>query len=526
MRLEIDETRLGLLFPAHIIVDRDLVVRHCGPSLARQMVALTPGQFLLDHFHWMGGGGPEAIADLAADGRAIQLNSLCGRVRLTGSVLAIEQGYLCALRNVPSEFLLGGNDLQMSDFSPDDPAVAGMMLVGLQKAMLDESREVTLELARERQRSLGLLERLSRLSGFMAHDFNNFLSIIRLNCDRLAKELGDQPKQGRLVGIIRETALRGSEITRSLMTLSRQRNDSRLPIVVDDLIRENLAFFRTVTGAKVDVEIHLGAGDREVEVSRVGILNSLINLLINARDAMPHGGTVSIATAIRDAMLELPGDPQPPQMRSYLAVEVADTGAGMTEEALSHAFEPLFSTKTQGNGIGLASVLEFAREMGGDACLDSRPGHGARIYIYLPTMDDSIVLPAEIPLQPPAPVSTDEARILLVEDEPYALEALTEMLEAEGYAVTPCASCAEAAAALEKQTFRILLSDIILPGESGPAFARKACEALPQLKVILMSGYVPEAEELHADWMFIRKPMDTQVLLTMLQASLKAETHA
>jgi nitrogen-specific signal transduction histidine kinase len=395
------------------------------------------------------------------------------------------------------------------------------MLVGMQRAMIEDSRSVAMELAYERQRSFDLLDRISRVAGFMAHDFNNFLSIIKLNCERLSREMELDPRVQRLVAIIRDTAIRGSDITRSLMTLSRQRSDSCVSITIDSLIRENLAFFKTVVGSKLELQIHLDAGDPAVLVSRVGILNSLVNLLINARDAMADGGAITISTGLRRALLDIPGSKAPAVMQDYVAIEVADTGAGMSHDVLSKAFEPLFSTKAHGNGIGLASVLEFAREMGGDACLDSSLGKGARIYIYLPVSDGAApdAASANVPIAHRHAAFGAKA-VLLVEDEPYALEALSEMLEAEGLAVTACGSAAQAQAALAHGQYRVLLTDIIMPGESGANLARQACAQQPGLKVILMSGYVPDAEELQADWQFIRKPMDTQMLLEMIHAAL------
>lgn len=522
MRVDLSLERLEKLFPGFIIIDAEYHLRAFGPSLARQVPAMQVGALMSDHFRGVRPMGAGTLAEMAESGDLLQVMSHDGRVRLSGSVLRGDGDWLLALRNVPSDFTMDSHDLQISDFGHDDPVVAGLMLFALQRAMLEDSQEIALNLARERQRSMDLLERISRISGFMAHDFNNFLSIIRLNADRIASAAGSDSRINRLAGIIREMTDRGSDITRSLMTLSRQRHDSRLPLQVDQLLSDNAAFFQTLVGGGVVLEFDLSAGEAIVEVSRVGLLNCVINLLLNARDAMPDGGAVLIATGLRRA--PMPGAPDS-ELTDCIAIVVTDTGHGMAADVLARAFEPLFSTKAHGNGLGLASVIEFAHEMGGDACIDSAPGEGTTVYLYIPVAAAaSCQAPASIPGHDHARADKDKPAVIVVEDEPYALEALTELLEAFDLQVLPCVSVAEAKAALTSATnVRLLLSDILLGAESGVDLARSACDAVPDLRVILMSGYVPESETIRADWQFVRKPMDTSLLTDMIGRALAAD---
>lgn len=535
IRVDIDETRLGRLFPAFLLVDAAGTILSTGPALRRHMPELALAARLAEQFRIEAGDGTVPLAALADSGQLVQLVALQSGMRLSGSVIALDRGYLFAMRYVPSQFALGAENLQMSDFGPDDPMVPGLLLVGLQKALLEESRSIAAELSRERQRSLELLERISRTAGFMAHDFNNFLSIIRLNADRIDNDGsgGDGPasRNRRLAGIISETAERASEITRSLMTLSRQRFDSRLPLDVDGLISENAAFFRTLLGPANALDLALDAAGARVEASRVALLNSVMNLLINARDAMPDGGRVSISTGIRQAQLAPHGRPADPSPRDYLAILISDTGTGMTPEVLDRAFEALFSTKPHGNGIGLASVLDFARDMGGEACIDSLPGEGTRLFIYLPVMVQPVACAAAGAPASATPATTGGAaggrpRVLLVEDEPYALEALAEMLEDEGLAVQGCANADEGRAALGEGRFDLLLTDIVLPGDSGLVFAEEACVRDPEMAVIVMSGYVPEGEAIRPSWLFLRKPINSGVLKDLIQAALASRPRA
>lgn len=520
--LKWDCASLFTLFPAGMIIDSAERVVATGPSLKRHTPDLTVGASFRQHFSFAGSGNVATLAKAAELRCPIELISACGALRLIGHVIELQEGWFVAARHLPSQFTLGASQFQMSDFGPDDPVVAGLLLVGLQKAMLEEAQEAATELARERRRSLALLERISRVAGFMAHDFNNFLSIIRLNAQRIQDDKDCPPRIDRLVGIINETTARGSGITRSLMTLSRQRYDSGAPLSVDLLMQDHGAFMRTVVGSSVKIEFMLDAGGRLVETSRVALLNCLINSLINARDAMPDGGKICIATAVRSALL---GSDR--QARDYVVINIRDSGEGMGPEVLSQAFEPLFSTKPQGSGFGLASILDFTRDMGGDACIESEPGAGTSLFMYLPALagwQD----PGHLQRSQPsgrALISDERSRVLLVEDEPYALEALSEMLEQWGLAVTACASveaALEALAEADAPQFQVLLCDVLLGSGNGIELSTSACAQFPHLRVILMSGYVPADNQIQADWQFIRKPLDLTVFREMMLAAAKA----
>ena len=325
----------------------------------------------------------------------------------------------------------------------------------------------------------------------------------------------------RMIDIIKKTSLRGTAITRSFMTLSHQRDETRTPTNIDNLIRENLSFLATIVGSRISLEASLESGVNQVIVSPVSALHCVINLLINARDAIADQGTISISTRIIRMSLDEKkynaldsGD--------FIVIEVTDTGSGMDDEVLSRAFEPLFSTKANGNGLGLASVLEFARAAGGDACIDSIEGVGSRTYLYLPVVRTPTEQAAWPTDDGTSQSTMPSQRILLVDDEPYALEALSEILEFEGFEVTPCLSAAGALGALEAGFYEVLLTDIVMPDQSGIELARSAQTLQPGIKIILMSGYVPLGEDLEEAWMFIRKPLATKNLIELLRISLSS----
>ncbi|MCW1400940.1 ATP-binding protein [Novosphingobium sp. MW5] len=513
-------------YPASIIVDSELNVAQFGPSIERQLPEIRIGVNISDVFVREDASASISLIDVADSGTLIDLVSNNRSIRIRGPVASGDGAYLILGRYLPSPLMLG-SDLKMSDFAPSDPIVQAMLMVGVQKAMLQEAEEAARELVRARQKSAEILQRFSRLAGFMAHDFNNLLSIIRLNTERLLGDDNLSFRNKHLSMIIQETTNRGSEISRSLMTLSSQRYDSFLPLNIDELIADNAAFLRSVAGARIALTVSLNARGAHLLTSREGILNSLVNLIINARDVMPDGGDVHISTSRRNGVK--PGDEieDAQECADFVILEVRDTGPGMPDDVAERAFEPLFSTKKNGTGIGLASVLDFAREMGGDAKVNSHSSQGTCIAIQLPVhslVEPQIYSNSAEP-NPKADLgATDfEGRsVLIVEDEVYALEALTEMLEFWGLSVRACGGVSEARSVLEqpdRPNFDLLLSDIVMKDGSGIDLAEFSCVLIPEIRVILMSGFIPATETMRPDWQFLRKPLNSLVLQEILIAA-------
>lgn len=509
MIIALDEARLSLLYPYHMVVDHQLNVRQVGSGLMAYDTGPRPGVRLLDYFNWPHPDPVGDIARIASQGGFLRLVCVHGRALFDGSAIPVEGGYLLAMNQIPAVFSLEETPLQMADFNHADPLVTGLLLVSMQRAMLDESLQMAHDLTEEREKNVYLIERIRRFAGYTAHDFNNLLSIIRLNCNRLLNAELSRSDALRIIGLIEETAARGSVVARELMTLANQRHDSPQRTVVDDLLAEQTGYFEHICGSKVHFAQDLGAPGQAVMASAAGLVNSVINLVINSRQAMPDGGAITIATGLRTATLATAhGGPAP-----CLVISVSDTGPGMSDMVMRRAFEPFFSTKPYGNGMGLASVREYALEMGGDVQCHSAPGQGTRIEILLPAMTDA-ALPA--PRQVAAPGGSGVS-VLVVEDEPFALEALSETLEALGFAVS-CAASAEAGRlALESGHFDVLLSDVKLNDDNGIDLATLAWRDHRADRVILMSGYVPEEGELDQAWSFVRKPLDIASLVKMMQ---------
>ncbi len=237
--------------------------------------------------------------------------------------MAKHDGYLLALHHLT----FGDDiDLEVSDFAPGDPQLSNHLLIRVQAALIEESRDVAAELTAERQRVVDVIDRVGRMSGFLAHDLNNFLSVIALNAKRLQRsELPDERQRHRL-DVIVQTAERCSEFTQGMMTLANQKSDSRLPFALDAAMEEAAALFRSACGTKIALRMTLDAKGAIVNAALNGLANSIVNLLINSRQAMPAGGAITVSTQIvGSAELEIP---RATNGCDFVAISIADEGTG------------------------------------------------------------------------------------------------------------------------------------------------------------------------------------------------------
>lgn len=324
------------------------------------------------------------------------------------------------------------------------------------------------------------MEALGQLTGGVAHDFNNLLTAALANLHLLARHL---PGDGQRFLAGARTALeRAEKLTRQLLSFSRQ--DAVNPTVVElgDSLRGMGDLLERSVRADVALEWEIAPVPMAVAVDPVQLEMAVLNLVLNARDAMPGGGRIRIAAA--------PG-PEPRMAR----IEVSDTGAGMPADVMARAFDPFFTTKGvgKGTGLGLSMVYGFARQSGGNAAIDSRPGAGTRVRIDLPLTDARPEETAPIPTAPAADLRP--LRILVVEDNPLVLMATVEGLTQEGFTVETAEDGVTALTLLETdRDFDLVVSDVVMPGGvSGIDLARHIRENWPQLRVLLASGYSPES---------------------------------
>jgi PAS domain S-box-containing protein len=392
------------------------------------------------------------------------------------------------------------------------------LLVGMVED-IDERRraEEALALSEQRLHQSQKLEALGRLSGGIAHDFNNLLTVVLGNADVLARRLSDPTDRTRAEEI-REAATHGAHLTRRLLAFSRQQ--VLAPRVID--LSEHASGLRSLLarllGEESSLSMDLAADLAPVRVDPVQIEQVLLNLVVNARDAMPEGGTVSIDTHNE-------GD--------RVVLTVSDTGAGMDAETLEHVFDPFFTTKPRaiGGGLGLAIVHGIVTQSDGRIDVSSEPGRGTTFRMAFPC--------AEAPLDPPAPAAaaTEPARprretVLLVEDDAAVRRVATDILSRAGHAVLSAAHPDEALrlAAEHGPAIAIVVTDVVMPGTSGPRLADRLAPLCPRARVLYVSGYTDHAFVRQAEqgprFAFLHKPFTQRALTDAVRAVLDAPDAA
>lgn len=334
------------------------------------------------------------------------------------------------------------------------------------------------------------LEAIGHLTGGLAHDFNNILGIIIGSLDLVAPGVrGEQERE--LIAAALSAAHRGADVTRALLAVARRRALKPQPTDVNRVIDDLAPLLRQTAGKRVEVAFSPNAIDPCCDIDAGGLNNALVNLVINARDAMPDGGRIlvyaySIDILPRSLMAPLELKPGP-----YLVVGVDDSGIGMPSEVAVHAFDPFFTTKERGRGtgLGLAMVYGFARQSGGTAWIQSAPGRGTSVQLLLPVVEAPAALPAAADVAPSV-TPRRQGRVLLVDDEAALLRIGREWLAMRGHVVATAASAAEALARLAAERFDLLVTDVVMPGEmDGIALARQCRRLYPEMPVLLTSGY-------------------------------------
>ncbi len=341
------------------------------------------------------------------------------------------------------------------------------------------------------------MQAVGQLAGGVAHDFNNLLTAINGHCDLLLMrhDVADV-EHGDLMQI-RQNANRAAALVRQLLAFSRKQTLRPTVINLQDTLGELTHLLNRLLTERVTLRIKYGAELAPVRVDERQLEQVIMNLVVNARDAMPHGGEVRITTRNvhlerdlhRDRAVVLQGD--------YVVIEVIDSGTGIPENKLNKIFEPFYTTKQvgEGTGLGLSTAYGIIKQTGGFIFADSSPGQGATFTIYLPAYDAiEIAAPAE-PEVRQTPDLTGRGLVLLVEDEDPVRSVAARALRLRGYTVVEAASGEEALELLEDGELHVdlMLSDVIMPGLDGPAWVREAHRARPETKVLFMSGYAEDA---------------------------------
>lgn len=336
------------------------------------------------------------------------------------------------------------------------------------------------------------LEAIGHLTGGLAHDFNNILGIIIGSLDLVAPTLEDEEAR-ELVGAALTAAHRGAEVTRALLAVARRRILKPQPTDVNLLIDELAPLLRQTAGKRIEVSFSPNAIEAVCNIDPGGLNNALVNLVINARDAMPRGGRIVVYAYSTDI---LPGALIAPlrlEPGTYVVVGVDDTGGGMTADVAQHAFDPFFTTKArgQGTGLGLAMVYGFARQSGGAARIQSTPRKGTSVQILIPASTD---MPR--PLTSPGTNGKAEAalRILLVDSDDALLEIAAQWLESLGHTVTLAGDALSALARLAENRHDLLVTSVAMPGEmDGMSLVERCRRMYPEMPVLLTTDFADGA---------------------------------
>jgi PAS domain S-box-containing protein len=381
-------------------------------------------------------------------------------------------------------------------------------------------RERVEEVLRQSQK----MEAVGQLTGGVAHDFNNLLTVIKSSTDLLKRPDLPAERRARYIDAISDTVDRASKLTGQLLAFARRQALSPEVFEVGARLRAVADMLDTVTGARIQVATRLPDAACHVRADISQFETALVNMAVNARDAMRGEGRLTLRLVCGEPMPAIRGHAG--SQAAFAAISVTDTGGGIAPDVLPRIFEPFFTTKEvgKGTGLGLSQVFGFAKQSGGDVDVTSEFGEGTTFTLYLPQVD------LEAVPSPPARAETGPADgtplcVLVVEDNPDVGRFATQLLEDLGHSTVWAPTAEAALAELEKIPFRfdVVFSDVVMPGMGGLALARELRSRLPALPVVLVSGYSHVlAQEGHSGFELVRKPYSVDQLAQVLHRTVRA----
>jgi PAS domain S-box-containing protein len=414
-------------------------------------------------------------------------------------------------------------------------------------AILDEGMiyAVARDITREKAAALALqevqnqlrqsqkMEAIGQLTGGIAHDFNNLLQGITGSLDLAQRRLGQGRTDGldRLLTAATTSAERAAALTHRLLAFSRRQPLDPKPVKVNPLLRSMEEMIRRTVGDRIQVEMDLSFDLWRTICDPNQLESAVLNLVLNAKDAMAGGGRLTIQTSNAQLDNVVAASSRGVAVGDYVCVSVVDTGIGMAPEVAERAFEPFFTTKPmgQGNGLGLSMIYGFARQSEGYAKIQSQPGQGASVMLYLPRYQGDEPDDENDPLQPEAASASDDSKVVLVvEDEDIIRDLVVELLSDLGLRAIQCSEATQALDVLRSsRRIDLLMTDIGLPGMNGRQLADLARADRPGLKVLFMTGYAENAMVaggfLQPGMAMITKPFSMDVLTERLQDILQED---
>jgi PAS domain S-box-containing protein len=373
------------------------------------------------------------------------------------------------------------------------------------------------------------LDSIGRLAGGIAHDFNNWLTVINGYSSMLLDGLPAGDPNRTFAGQIHDAGSHAASLTQQLLTFSRRQPIRTRPTDIGAVVRESQRMLERVIGEDVRLVTTLDAYSPRVMADPDHIRQVIMNLAVNARDAMPYGGQLEISTRTAEVAIGTPYHLQDGPPGEYVLLTVADSGVGMDDETMQHLFEPFFTTKGQGKGtgLGMATVYGIVKQSLGWIDVASRPGSGTTVKIYLPRTDAPVIR------EKSAAVGVASARgetVLIVEDQDTVRQLAARVLKQQGYSTVEAASGSEALLLLQGQdapAIDLLLTDVILPGINGRELADRVRSEMPAIKVLFMSGYAGDAlgrrGVLEDGLAFLPKPFTPAALLQKVRNVLASD---
>ncbi len=366
------------------------------------------------------------------------------------------------------------------------------------------------------------LEAVGQLAGGVAHDFNNLLTVIDGYAAVGETRVDDVAFVQRAFGQVRMASAKAAALTAKLLAFSRKQPFQTTVAPINAIVGSAFVLIEPLIGEQVVIVRNLDPRAGHVEVDVHQLEQVIVNVAVNARDAMPDGGKLSVATEwVPDgSAVDLALEPSP-----YVAIRIGDEGIGMDAETVAQAFDPFFTTKPAGagTGLGLSTSLGTIARCGGTMKLESEPGRGTIVTIYLPRTDAAVEPHVPNAARPPA--GTGGENILVVEDQHEVRSLIVSVLESYGYRVTEADGPDEADQHLAARDFELLLTDVVMPGCDGATLARRALERQPGLRVLFTSGYAPDSVgrlTVDAPAEFLPKPFDANQLAGTVRSLLDA----
>jgi two-component system NtrC family sensor kinase len=500
------------------------LIREDGAVLARHPVAARPG-IVLDQSSGFGqlikgspeGGRYTAVSNVDGLERRFAVRKLAGLPVYVSSSMETSEIRSAWLRQVGLYLVIGAPALALVCFF--------IFLTARSTAAFYAEAERRETLEQEMRRSQRI-EAVGQLTGGIAHDFNNLLTIIIGNLQMAIRRVPDEKPRAMLENAQRG-ALRAAELTKRLLAFSRKQALDPKPVDLNRLVRNLTDMLARTLGETISIEKRLAPDLWEAQADVTELESAVLNLALNARDAMPDGGTLTLATA--NALLDehFVATTGRTNSKEYVSVSVSDTGTGMSPEVADKAFEPFFTTKPpgMGTGLGLSQVYGFVKQSDGDVRIDSAPGAGTTVTIYLPRRKD-----AGKPTADDGAVQGDHRglgqRVLVTEDDEGVRHFVSDTLAELGYEVIQAPDGNAALNIIATSQVDLLLTDVVMPGMNGRALAEEAKRRLPSLKVLYMTGYSRDAivhqGRLDAGVSLIQKPFTQSDLAQRVRSVLMA----